>query len=211
MKEIFFCAVFMSTLFSCQTDDTKESLSYTEIGASDLEETEVEPKKIAQKDTFQINFNSEVFAQISSLKIDSIIAITNNEVIDRVPHLNSEKVVLFIDSNAIEFKSWDFKDSSDLKMAWYNLLDCFGEHCESIELFDSLFQTDRYNLVFVAEKSIDWISSKYNLDNKDWRLYLKKERIRPKYHYVFEILVGQPIVWYNFNENGMNPKTDLND
>ncbi len=211
MKEIFFCAVFLSTLFSCQTDDTKESLSYTEIGASDLEETEVEPKKIAQKDTFQINFNSEVFAQISSLKIDSIIAITNNEVIDRVPHLNSEKVVLFIDSNAIEFKSWDFKDSSDLKMAWYNLLDCFGEHCESIELFDSLFQTDNYNLVFVSEKSIDWISSKQNLNNEHWRLYLKRERIRPNYPYVFETLIKEPIVWYNSDEKGMNPKTYSND
>jgi hypothetical protein len=91
------------------------------------------------------------------------------------------------------------------------MLDCFGEHCESIELFDSLFQTDHYNLVFIGEKSIDWISSKSNLNNRDWRLYLKKERIRPKYLYVFETLFEEPIVWYNFDERGMNPKTDSND
>jgi hypothetical protein len=211
MKEIFFSTVFLSTLFSCQTDHTKESLSYAEIGASDIEKTKVEPKKTAQKNTFQTNFNSEFFEQISSLKIDSIITITKNEVIDRVPHLNSEKVLLFIDSNTIQFKSWDFKDSSDLKMAWYNLLDCFGEHCESIELFDSLFQTDNYNLVFVSEKSIDWVSSKQNLNNEYWRLYLKRERIRPNYPYVFETLTKEPIVWYNFDEKGMNPKTDAND
>ena len=211
MKEIFFKTVFLFTLVSCGEDNTKESLSYTEIGAADIENSKIEPKEIVQKDTFQINFNSELFAKISRSIIDSVTLITKNEVIDRVSHLNAEKVNIYIDSNAIQFKSWDFKDSSDLKMAWYNLLDCFGEYCESIELFDSLFQTDNYNLVFVSDKSIDWISSKYNLDNKDWRLYLKKERIRPKYHYVFEILVGQPIVWYNFNEKGMNPKTDLND
>ena len=139
MKEIFFTAVFVSTLLSCGTDNTKESLSYTEIGASDVEKTKIEPKQIAQKDSLRVNFNSELFEQISGLITDSVAAITRNEVIDRVPHLNSEKVLLFIDSNAIQFKSWDFKDSSDLKMAWYNLLDCFGEHCESIELFDSLF------------------------------------------------------------------------
>ena len=211
MKEIFFTAVFVSTLLSCGTDNTKESLSYTEIGASDVEKTKIEPKQIAQKDSLQVNFNSELFEQISGLITDSVAAITRNEVIDRVPHLNSEKVLLFIDSNAIQFKSWDFKDSSDLKMAWYNLLDCFGEHCESIELFDSLFQTENYNLVFVAEKSIDWISSKQNQNNEYWQRYLKRERIRPKYLYVFEILNKEPIVWYNFDEKGMKPKTDLND
>ncbi|MAA57169.1 MAG: hypothetical protein CL855_01640 [Cryomorphaceae bacterium] len=211
MKEIFFTAVFVSTLLSCGTDNTKESLSYTEIGASDVEKTKIEPKQIAQKDSLRVNFNSELFEQISGLITDSVAAITRNEVIDRVPHLNSEKVLLFIDSNAIQFKSWDFKDSSDLKMAWYNLLDCFGEHCESIELFDSLFQTENYNLVFVAEKSIDWISSKQNQNNEYWQRYLKRERIRPKYLYVFEILNKEPIVWYNFDEKGMKPKTDLND
>ena len=211
MKEIFFKTVFLLTLFSCSTDDQKEVLSYTEIGASKVEKPKIEPKEIAQTDTFQINFNSELFAQISGLKIDSVTVLIKNEVIDRVKHINAEKVNIFLDSSAIQFKSWDFQDSSELKTAWYNMLDCFGEHCESIELFDSLFQTDNYNLVFVAEKSIDWISSKSNLNNRDWRLYLKKERIRPKYLYVFEILNKEPIVWYNFDEKGMNPKTDLND
>ena len=211
MKEIFFKTVFLFTLLSCGDDNTKDSLSYTEIGASNIENSKIEPKETVQKDTFQINFNSELFVKISGSKIDSVTLITKNEVIDRVNHLNAEKVNIFIDSNAIQFKSWDFQDSSDLKIAWYNMLDCFGEHCESIELFDSLFQADRYNLVFVAEKSIDWISSKSNLHNRDWRLYLKKERIRPKYIYVFEILKDEPIVWYNFDEKGMHPKTDWND
>lgn len=211
MKEIFFKTVFLLTLFSCSTDDQKEVLSYTEIGASKVENPKIEPKETAQKDTFQINFNSELFAQISGLKIDSVTVLIKNEVIDRVKHINAEKVNIFLDSSAIQFKSWDFKDSSDLKMAWYNLLDCFGEHCESIELFDSLFQTDNYNLVFVSKKSIDWISSKQNLNNEHWRLYLKRERIRPNYPYVFETLTKEPIVWYNFDEKGMNPKTDSND
>ena len=211
MKEIFFKTVFLFTLLSCGDDNTKDSLSYTEIGASNIENSKIEPKETVQKDTFQINFNSELFVKISGSKIDSVTLITKNEVIDRVNHLNAEKVNIFIDSNAIQFKSWDFQDSSDLKIAWYNMLDCFGEHCESIELFDSLFQADRYNLVFVAEKSIDWISSKSNLNNRDWLLYLKKERIRPKYIYVFEIFKDEPIVWYNFDEKGMHPKTDWND
>ena len=211
MKEIFFIVVFLLTLSSCGEDHSKESLSYTEIGASDIQKSKIDPKEKVQKDTVQINFNSELFAKISGLKIDSMNVTKKNEVIDRVPHRNSEKVVLFIDSSAIQFKSWEFRDSSDLKTAWYNMLDCFGERCESIELFDSLFQTDDYNLVFIAEKSIDWISSKSNLNNRDWRLYLKKERIRPKYLYVFEILNNEPIVWYNFDEKGMNPKTDLYD
>ena len=211
MKEIFFTTVLLFTLFSCSTDDQKEVLSYSEIGVSQAGKLKTEPKQTAQKDTFNINFNSALFTLISGLKIDSVSVLKESEVMDRVKNVNTEKVNIFIDSMAIQFKSWDFQDSSDLKSAWYNMLDCFGEHCESIELFDSLFQTDNYNLVFVAEKSIDWIASKSNLNNRDWRLYLKKERIRPKYLYVFEILNDERIVWYNFDEKGMNPKKDLND
>jgi len=211
MKEIFFTTVLLFTLFSCSTDDQKEVLSYSEIGVSQAGKLKTEPKQTAQKDTFNINFNSALFTLISGLKIDSVSVLKESEVMDRVKNVNTEKVNIFVDSMAIQFKSWDFQDSSDLKSAWYNMLDCFGEHCESIELFDSLFQTDNYNLVFVAEKSIDWIASKSNLNNRDWRLYLKKERIRPKYLYVFEILNDERIVWYNFDEKGMNPKKDLND
>ena len=211
MKEIFFITVLLFTLFSCSTDDQKEVLSYSEIGVSQAGKLKTEPKQTAQKDTFNINFNSALFTLISGLKIDSVSVLKESEIMDRVKNVNTEKVNIFVDSMAIQFKSWDFQDSSDLKTAWYNMLDCFGEHCESIELFDSLFQTDNYNLVFVAEKSIDWIASKSNLNNRDWRLYLKKERIRPKYLYVFEILNDERIVWYNFDEKGMNPKTDLND
>lgn len=211
MKEIFFTTVLLFTLFSCSTDDQKEVLSYSEIGVSQAGKLKTEPKQTAQKDTFNINFNSALFTLISGLKIDSVSVLKESEVMDRVKNVNTEKVNIFVDSMAIQFKSWDFQDSSDLKTAWYNMLDCFGEHCESIELFDSLFQTDNYNLVFVAEKSIDWIASRSNLNNRDWILYLKKERIRPKYLYVFEILNDERIVWYNFDEKGMNPKTDLND
>ena len=211
MKEIFFTTVLLFTLFSCSTDDQKEVLSYSEIGVSQAGKLKTEPKQTAQKDTFNINFNSALFTLISGLKIDSVSVLKESEVMDRVKNVNTEKVNIFVDSMAIQFKSWDFQDSSDLKTAWYNMLDCFGEHCESIELFDSLFQTDNYNLVFVAEKSIDWIASKSNLNNRDWRLYLKKERIRPKYLYVFEVLNEERIVCHNFDEKAMNPKTDLND
>jgi hypothetical protein len=211
MKEVFFSTVFLITLFSCAGDDQNEVLSYAEIGASEDDISKIKPKEIAAKDTFQVNFNSKLFKQLSGSKVDSVVLLTKNEVIDRAKHLNAEKVNIFIDSSMIQFKSWDFQDSTDLKIAWYNMLDCFGEHCESIELFDSLFQTDHYNLVFIGEKSIDWISSKSNLNNRDWRLYLKRERIRPKYLYVFETLIEERIVWYNFDERGMNPKTDSND
>ena len=54
MKEIFFKTVFLITLFSCSTDDQKEVLSYTEIGASKVGNSKIDPKEIAQTDTFQI-------------------------------------------------------------------------------------------------------------------------------------------------------------
>ena len=54
MKEIFFKTVFLFTLLSCGDDNTKDSLSYTEIGASNIENSKIEPKETVQKDTFQI-------------------------------------------------------------------------------------------------------------------------------------------------------------
>ena len=211
MKDIFFSAIFFSAILSCSDDRQNTPLSYSKIGSIKDSLTRIEPKEAMAEDTCQLNFNSDLFEQISGLKIDSVTVLIKNEVIDRVSQKNNEKVNIFIDSSAIQFKAWDFEDSSDLKTAWYNMLDCFGEHCESIELFDTLFQIDSYNLVFVGEKSIDWISSRYNLNNRDWFLYLKKERMQPEYLYVFETLIDQHIVWYDFYEQGMKPKTNLND
>ena len=91
------------------------------------------------------------------------------------------------------------------------MLDCFGDHCESIELFDSLFQIDTYHLVFVADESIDWISSAQNLDSKVWSQYLKKEKIQTKYRYIFETRIDEPIRWYRLDEQDMTLKIDEHD
>jgi hypothetical protein len=211
MKDIFFSAIFFSVILSCSDGRQDAPLSYSKIGALKDSVSKTEPKESIPEDTFKINFNPYLFEQISGLKIDSVTVLIKNEVMDRVSQKNTEKVNIFIDSSTIQFKAWDFQDSTDLKIAWYNMLDCFGENCESIDLYDTLFQIDKYNLVFVSEKSIDWISSSCNIDKRDWILYLKKERIQPKYLYVFETLVDENIVWYNFDDRGMQPKTNTND
>ena len=211
MKESFFIALSFCVLFSCATDDSKDVLSYNEIGASPSKNPDFKTNEKAPKDSFEINFNVEVFEQIAGYKIDSVQVLVENEVIDRTNHINTTKVNICIDSNAIQFKSWAFQDSANLKLAWYNMLDCFGDHCESIELFDSLFQIDSYHLVFVADESIDWISSAQNLDSKVWSQYLKKEKIKTKYRYIFETRIDEPIRWYRLDEQDMTLKIDEHD
>ena len=211
MKEIFFTSALLCILFSCATDESKDVLSYNKIGASPSKNREIKTNEKATQDSIKINFNIEQFEQIGGLKIDSVKVLVQNEVIDRTKHINAEKVNIFIDSNTIQFKSWNFQDSSDLKLAWYNMLDCFGDYCESIELNDSLFRIDTYHLVFVTDNSIDWISSAQNLDSKDWSEYLKKEKFQTKYRKIFETRIDEPIRWYGFDEKEMTLKIDEND
>ena len=72
MKDIFFSAIFLLTFFSCSEEQPNDALSYNDIGATPSIVSKTEPEDILILDTLAIDFNSDLFQNISGLKIDSL-------------------------------------------------------------------------------------------------------------------------------------------
>ena len=211
MKDIFFGAIFLLTFFSCSEEQPNDALSYNDIGAIPNVVSKTEPEDILILDTLTIDFNSDLFQNISGLKIDSLQPLSKKSILDRGQHLNSNKTIVFIKDSSFEYKEWLFQDKVDLQNAFYNLIDCFGNNCESIDLYDTTFEAETYHLVYVSHKTIHWVSSAQNQKRRNWTLYLKKQHPTTKYNFVFEIRIDEPIEWFEDYENGLQSKTETND
>ena len=197
--------------FSCSEEKPNDALSYNDIGTTSGLESKTEPEKILIQDSLTIDFNSDLFQNISGLKVDSLKPLSTKSIIDRGQHSSSNKTKVFIEDSSFEYKEWLFQDEVDLKNAFYNLIDCFGNNCESIDLYDTTFMAKTYHLVYVSQKSIHWVSATQNQKRMNWTLYLKKQHPAPKFNFVFEIRIDEPIEWFEDNENSLQSKIDIND
>ena len=106
MKDIFFSAIFLLTFFSCSEEQPNDALSYNDIGAIPNVVSKTEPEDILILDTLAIDFNSDLFQNISGLKIDSLQPLSKKSILDRGQHLNSNKTIVFIKDSSFEYKEW---------------------------------------------------------------------------------------------------------
>lgn len=205
MTRITFYFIFLLALPSCSNDESTRTLSYSEIGASEKENSKTEPKLDAKNEAIQIKFDPTIFELCGGFKVDTMEYIEVNEVLDRGKYDTREKLNLQGNQDQVSFKEYTFLDSVARKNSFYNLLDCFDKTCESIELLDTAFISTKYHLLFVSDYSIHWISSDKNQDIKIWSEYLKRTCPQDRYHYIFEQLKNKCVRWMEYNEKAMNP------
>ena len=93
MKDIFFGAIFLLTFFSCSEEQPNDALSYNDIGTTSGLESKTEPEKILIQDSLTIDFNSDLFQNISGLKIDSLQPLSKKSILDRGQHLKLLEVL----------------------------------------------------------------------------------------------------------------------
>ena len=121
--------------------------------------------------------------------IDSTFIIVKDSsvfILDRFS-LKEEKYLLTKKLSKLSYYAWSFSDSLATKNAYYNWLDCFGESCKSIKLFDTTLVIDKTPfLIFKGKKTIVYITSNKNLKPIRWMRFLNEKFLDEKYWSIIE-------------------------
>jgi len=192
------CAI---VIYSCGGSDDQDIIRYEDIGVRDnynvSNDSMITDSNQSIANTFDLA-NLEI-------KLDKVIEVKTNEFLDRFENIKNVKRLIITPKDSTYFKSWTFEDSTDTFNAFYNLLDCFGNSCVSIELYSNDFKSSTYNLLFVSENQIHWVLSNKNQDKLVWEAYLKSEFQIPLYYFILEQKRNQNIKW--LEDNIFRPNT----
>ena len=66
----------------------------------------------------------------------------------------------------------DYLDSNSMKNAFFNFLDCYGNDCKSIELFQKVKFSKTFFMLLASTKSIHIIESEFNQNPKNGLIYI---------------------------------------
>lgn len=131
---------------------------------------ENEPEKI---DTIDFGFNTSVANELG-FNISSLHYYEYPLFPDRFNPKTVKKLVLMQEVDSTIFCQWSYRDSVATKNAFYNWIDCFGERCKSIKMFEQANLQKANFILFMNDTSIIYISSSKQLKYTDWQTYYKK-------------------------------------
>ena len=182
-------------LFSCSKNQESEFIKYSEIG-----DTQHSDKNNTKQDSIRnYDMNTSLNTEHLKLDIDTIVKIEELEFMDRFKNNKVEKFLLLKNTDSIHFKSWNYDDSSSTFNAFFNLLDCFGEKCTSVDLYSNEYSDNDYNLIFVSELAIYWIQAKENQKINTWEHFVKNEFSTETYRFITEQKSNENINWLEQN------------
>ena len=167
---------------SCKEKNDKDIIKYEDIGTRDNYNAKIDSEPLDITQSIDTTFNITNLG----IEVSKILEIHTNEFLDRFENIKDVKRLIITPNDSTYFKSWTFEDSTDTFNAFYNLLDCFGNNCVSIELYSDEFMSSTYHLLFVSENQIHWVLSNKNQDKLVWEAYLKSEFQIPLYNFILE-------------------------
>mgnify|MGYP001239388450 CR=1 FL=1 len=178
-------------LFSCSKNQESEFIKYSEIGVTKLND-----KNNTKQDSI-LNYDNDISLNIEHLElnIDTIIKIEEPEFMDRFKNNTAEKFLLLRKTDSIHFKTWYYEDSLSTFNAFYNLLDCFGENCSTIEIYSSTYSEKYYNLIFISDLAIFWLQANENQQINTWEHFIKKEFSMVEYRFIIEQKSNDNMRW----------------
>ena len=179
------------TLISCSKNQESEFIKYSEIG--DTQDTNENHNN--EDSTGNYNVPMLLNTEYLDLEADTIMTFNDFEFMDRFKNGDSEKYLLLKKTDSILFKMWYYDDSSSTHNAFYNLMDCFGKNCNSIDLYSDSYSEKYYNLLFVTEKEVFWIKSKENQKIITWENFIKQEYDTGKYCFIIEQKSNERMNW----------------
>jgi len=186
---------------SCKEKNDKDIIKYEDIGTRDNYNAKIDSEPLDITQSIDTTFNITNLG----IEVSKILEIHTNEFLDRFENIKDVKRLIITTNDSTYFKSWTFEDSTDTFNAFYNLLDCFGNNCVSIELYSDEFMSSTYHLLFVSENQIHWVLSNKNQDKLVWEAYLKSEFQIPLYNFILEQKINQNIKW--LEDNIFRPNT----
>ena len=193
----FFLGSFFLELliFSCTEKPNKKILDINKINKP-VENKQKEEIKTVLIDTMRPIF--DLYNQkFVDLNLTKIIADTEAQFIARFPHKKMKSLFLKSPTAKIKHLEIHYADSLEMKNAFFNYLDCFGDDCRNISVNEKVnFKKDFFMLIN-TEKSIHIIESNKNQNPNNWIYLINSKSIKT-------LIIqnkNQVANWYTYQNN----------
>jgi hypothetical protein len=184
-------------IISCNEKKSKKILDINEI-YKPVENKPKEELKTVIIDTMRPIF--DLYNQkFVDLNLTKIIADTEAQFIARFPHKKMTNLLLKSPTAKIKHTEIHYADSLDMKNAFFNYLDCFGDDCRNISVNEKVnFKKDFFMLIN-TEKSIHIIESNKNQNPNNW-IYLINSNSKSIKTLIIQNK-NQVANWYTYQNN----------
>lgn len=170
MIKYFAILYFAISLLSCGEKNKDEVLDMSDITPSSERNYDTVAAKI---DTIDFGFNSAVANELG-LNLSSIHFYEDPLFPDRFNPRTTKKLVLMQEMDSTFYCQWSYRDSVATKNAFYNWIDCFGERCKSIKMYERANLQKENFVLLMSDTAIVYISSSKLLKYADWQAYFEK-------------------------------------
>jgi hypothetical protein len=170
MIKYFAILYFAISLLSCGEKNKDEVLDMSDITPSSERNYDTVAAKI---DTIDYGFNSAVANELG-LNLSGIHFYEDPLFPDRFNPRTTKKLVLMQEMDSTFYCQWSYRDSVATKNAFYNWIDCFGERCKSIKMYERANLQKENFVLFMSDTAIIYISSSKQLKYADWQTYFEK-------------------------------------
>ena len=207
VTSLLFPLICLALCVSCEKNNDNKVIKYEDIGEKAQSNTSVDILPSEDDNNVDTTLNLGHL----DIEISKTYSLSTNDFLDRFNSEESVKRLILTSNDSIYFKSWSFQDSTACMNAFYNMLDCFGDDCISIELYSTDFVTSNYNLLLVIENQIHSINSKENQNLQVWHRYFEAENNITEYHYILEQKRNQSMTWFEYDREKSTLKKINND
>ncbi len=169
MKPLFYIA-FVFILISCGDKKKQEVLDLNDVLPSS--ERYKEGDTANNSDATELYYDTlsntakNIADTLGFLDI-SIDSIPETWLADRFPKLTAEKWQGQVEEKAAKAAVYKFRDSLAMKTTLFNWLDCFGEKCASLLLFEEKKLSSRAFVLFATEKELIYFETEGEMYSKE--------------------------------------------
>lgn len=169
-------------------DPTKKINSETKV------ETDIKPDSL-------LFWKLRYLSDSVGIKLDSVLPSFSRHFIDRFNAKSTLKNKLYINKDSVIHLKWIFSDSNSKKNALYNWLDCFGQNCMSIKMFES-FKSEKQNVfIFINQRSLSLVASRQALVKENWMNFEKTNFPKDSMQFLIVQQASKNSLWYRFEKD----------
>jgi hypothetical protein len=190
--------IFILLLFcSCKEKNDDTSIKLDDIRPK--AESRTQSKNDKELDSLKIllkSYENDSF----NLRISKLQILKEPTFLNRFP--NDENGIRILTCNDTTIKLthefYLYKDSIQMKNAFFNWLDCNGKECKSIKLYDECKFESTNLLVISSGNSIDIIRSDKEIKTNDWVSYVRLSRKNKELKFIIYQKKNQKAKWLEF-------------
>lgn len=208
MQKTLNSLVFVLLILFCSSCSEKQNDSTLELDdIRPKSENNQTTKKTQLADSTQlllIEYNHDSI----DLNIKYLSLLNESCFLNRFPHLKSAHRRLTTSDSLYQYmhEFYIFKDSIQMKNAFFNWLDCNGKKCESIKLYDERRLEETNLLVITTSKSIDILRSQQTINPLEWIDFVRFKRGTSEFKFLLFQKKNQKAKWFTYQEHKLIQK-----